>query len=195
MFFIDKNINHYIDLYYAERVPKEYFTQYIFIKQEVLGIKHRDYLNLNDSVGTVDQREDAYGIYDNVESFDFLKFLKFSNFFINHNIDIPRCFRGVKSLRRDINKLDTLKFNNYLMRGGKRYQTLYLLNRTVTQLMTEFTNVRDLTLRAKTSWKDFFILFSKIIPGTNYKTFGLSKNEVTTYLNVVTPSHKDMLTP
>ena len=52
--------------------------------------------------------------FKNVElEFKYLSNITFINFFRLSNVDIPRCFKRTKNIRRNINELELLKLNNY----------------------------------------------------------------------------------
>jgi hypothetical protein len=64
----------------------------------------------------------------------FLKNRTFTSFFRENNIDVPRCFKKTKSVRRSNNELHLLKFNNYLMRDGKRAQSFKYLSQILSNV-------------------------------------------------------------
>nr|QPL15895.1 ribosomal protein S7 [Strombidium sp.] len=63
-----------------------------------------------------------YGEGEPNNNYKYLQENKFLDFFKSHRIDTPTCFRKTKSIRRNNNKFELIKFNNYLMRKGKRWQ-------------------------------------------------------------------------
>jgi hypothetical protein len=63
--------------------------------------------------------------------FNYLSNTTFTNFFKASNVDVPRCFKRTKTIRRSINEIEILKMNNYLMRHGKRYKTFKFLSKSL----------------------------------------------------------------
>ncbi len=57
-----------------------------------------------------------------IAPFKFLRKSSFISFFITNLIDVPKCFKKVKSLRRLNYELPLLKLLNFLMRDGKKEQ-------------------------------------------------------------------------
>lgn len=55
-------------------------------------------------------------------SFKFLRKSSFISFFITNLIDVPKCFKKVKSLKRLNYELPLLKLSNFLMKNGKKEQ-------------------------------------------------------------------------
>lgn len=65
------------------------------------------------------------------EIFDYYYYFRFSSFidfFDRRDVDVPKCFVGVRSLRRFSFELLLLKFSNLLMRRGKREKIFKTIN-------------------------------------------------------------------
>jgi hypothetical protein len=63
-------------------------------------------------------------MHTETENLLYLKNSSFIFFFINNLIDVPVCFKKSPSLKRKVFELPLLKFTNFLMKKGKREQTL-----------------------------------------------------------------------
>lgn len=94
--------------------------------------------------------------------FEFLANSTFVSFFRSNLIDIPRCFRITKSMRRPKNEIMLLKLNNYLMRGGKRYKTLNLLNSILSDHRAGIVGVALNQPFTSLDWKTVFISLNYI---------------------------------
>ena len=107
------------------------YTQY----EELVELDKRrnlvDPMNFLPSPALFMDLENNYGITQTHDDFNFLIKSDFNSFFISNNVDIPSYFDHTKSVKRSINNIPILKFNNYFMRDGLRYKTLFLLNQTV----------------------------------------------------------------
>jgi hypothetical protein len=83
---------------------------------------------------------EEFGLENAKDDFEYLQNTTFTNFFKASNVDVPRCFKKTKTIRRSINEVEILKLNNYLMRQGKRAKTFKFLSNSIN---TSFNNYID----------------------------------------------------
>jgi hypothetical protein len=108
---------------------KNYFLQQIDISEEFYEDRFFSCVKLKKQNELKNLLLNDYGIHESIDDFFYLKNRTFTSFFRENNVDVPRCFKHTKSTRRPNNELHLLKFNNYLMRDGKRAQSFkYLSN-------------------------------------------------------------------
>jgi hypothetical protein len=91
-----------------------------------LNIKFNSILKIKETSSFYDEKEDYYGIYHVEDDFEFLTTSDY-----------------IRSVRRPINELTYLKFNNYLMRKGMRLKTLKVLNSLTLNLQKEYPQLID----------------------------------------------------
>ena len=181
MFFLYKNIDHNIERHYETNLKTNYYHQYILLKETYFREKLEHCLDLTDSKLFFTELEDNYGIYDTTDSFWYLNYSTFNSFFAESLIDIPRCFKKTKSVKRPNNELDLVKFNNYFMRDGLRYKSFSFLTKSLWNAVSElqYTNYR--TNKTYSTWKDLFLVFSSLVFSNNYKQIHFLNEEVTTF--------------
>lgn len=168
--------------------------QYVIFNETQLNDKFKSILKIRDSSEFFDEKEDYYGIYQVEDDFQFLITSDFYSFFIENNIDIPHYFHYIRSVKRPINEITYLKFNNYLMRQGKRFKTLNMLNKLLFNLNKDFPLIKDLIYQTPSSWKDFYFIFNSLNIKKNYQKFLFQRNEITNYGNVHNNLFIDILT-
>jgi hypothetical protein len=98
-------------------------------------------LGMTDSIELENFLLDEFALDQARHDFEFLANSTFVSFFRSNLIDIPRCFKITKSMRRPKNEIMLLKLNNYLMRGGKRHKTLNLLNSILSDYRTSIIKI------------------------------------------------------
>lgn len=91
---------------------------------------------------------DEYGVYEHEDEFDYMDRASFYEFFDENAVDIPCFFAKTKSVKRGINELEVLKFNNYFMRKGKRYKSLKLIYSVLWDLFNEFKNLEGVVFNS-----------------------------------------------
>ena len=180
--------HHYVypanEMYFLQRLkPSTNFFKYNF--------KYRLFPeNLTDSK---ELRAEDYGLEDVFYEFEYLHYSTFIMFFSENQIDVPRCFRKTKSVRRRINENDFLKFNNYFMRHGLRYMSWSLLSGILYDL-NRLLWVRQFSDSPRiTSWKVIFLQLSSL--STNSKQpyfYGSLKKDYTSYGRVFNQAGKQI---
>ena len=132
-----KNIEQHIEKHYEIESNKNYFLQQLDISEEFYEDRFFPCIALQKQTDLKNLLLDDYGTHESIDDFFFLKNRTFASFFRESNVDVPRCFNNTKSVRRSINELHLLKFNNYLMRDGKRAQSFKHLSKVLGDLFTK----------------------------------------------------------
>lgn len=112
-------------------------------------------------------------------------------FFRDNLIDVPRCFAKTKSVRRPINQVDLLKFNNYLMRDGKRLKLFGKLSKSIKFIIQEQKTLNHRTFKTPFSWRNIYITFNYMLhTGPTHNQIPSFKEEVTTFGHTMLPIGK-----
>lgn len=194
MILVNRHVDHKVEWYYDEPQPERRLLQYVLFNEIKLHQKYKSILNIYESSDFYDEKEDYYGIYNVEDDFQFLITSDFYSFFITNNIDIPRCFRPIRSVKRPINEINFLKFNNYLMREGKRLKTLKTLNMLILSIQKDYPTLKDIIFKTPANWRDFYFIFNSLKLTQKYNQLFFVKNEITSYGNVHTNLFIDILT-
>lgn len=144
MLVLNKQIGHSVEWYYGLDTPKEYYTQYLVTSNEFLRDKVSNCLSINELPSFYNELEDEYGISNGSDDFGYLVQSGFYEFFNSNNVDVPRFFKKTKSVKRGINNINLIKFNNYFMRSGKRYKALRLLMGTMWSIFEDIKSAPTL---------------------------------------------------
>lgn len=143
-----KNIEEHIEKHYEIESDKNSFLQQIDISEEFYDDRFFPCITLQNQPDLKNLLLEEYGVHESIDDFFYLKNRTFTSFFRENQIDVPRCFNMTKSVRRSNNELHLLKFNNYLMRDGKRAQSFKFLS---SALWDSFSQVQDLDERPFTT--------------------------------------------
>mgnify|MGYP007121698774 FL=1 len=138
-------------------------------------------LEINESKVFYSELEDGYGQYDPMDSFWYLNYSTFNTFFSEASVDIPRCFKKTKSMKRANNEIDLLKFNNYFMRAGQRYKSFSFLSKTLWSLLTELQKNNYRLYKTTNSWRDFFVVYTSLVFKGKYTSLFAPSEEVLTF--------------
>jgi len=175
-------MEHHIEKHYEIDSDLNYQLQYLEVGEEFYENRLDSCLNFNLSDDFEEFMHEEYGTHEAIDDFEFLKERSFKSFFRDQGIDVPRCFEKTLSVRRPINQLDFLKFNNYFMRDGKRLKSLKTLNKVKFQLIDEIKNSELKPLRFGHTWKDIFTLLNtNVVRGQQYRHFITPQGSSTTY--------------
>jgi hypothetical protein len=142
--FITKNVEHHLERHYEIETNKNYYLQYIYVSDEFYIERFSHCLNLSESITLKNIILDEYGSHEPSNDFWYLKERTFTSFFRENNVDVPRCFKRTISVRRPINEINILKFNNYIMRHGKR---LNIFTSLVNVIHTQINDTKTLNER------------------------------------------------
>ena len=115
----------------------------------------------------------------------------FTSFFSTNLIDVPKCFKGIKSLYRLSHTLPIVKFTNLLMRKGFKERVFRLLSRTAILYLNQHLQTHFLTQTQSTGWANIFLTFSTLhMQSSNQLTY--SNNIQRFYLNTLHLLHNDV---
>jgi hypothetical protein len=191
--FIIKNYEHHLERHYEIESNKNCFLQYIYVSDEFYDERFNHCLGLSEDFNLKTFLLDEYGEHNSFSDFMYLQKRSFTSFFRENNVDIPNCFRKTLSVKNPINEVKLLKFNNYLMRHGKRLQVMSIL---LNVIFDQYTNPENLDLRnLKTnySWKTFFlILNSMTYVEKQAQLLPLVDEESSTYNHIVSNTTKSI---
>lgn len=134
---ITRNIEHHIERHYEIESNKDYILQQIDLGDEFYEDRLNHCLAVRETNEFNEILLDHYGEHESIDDFEYLKERTFTMFFRDNLIDVPRCFAKTKSVRRPINQIDLLKFNNYLMRDGKRLKLFGKLSKSIKFILQE----------------------------------------------------------
>lgn len=189
--FITRITEHHIERHYETDTNKNYFLQHIYVSDEFYENRFMHCLGMQRSIELKNLLLDDYGSHNSYQDFEYLNNSTFTSFFRENSVDIPRCFQRTVSVRRAVNEVNLLKFNNYFMRHGKRWNFFTFLSKSIN---TEFYNPLTLDDRWSTvnfSWKSIFLILNfalKSKPET-YMIPSISKESVN-YNHLITGTHK-----
>ena len=133
-----RNIEHHIERHYEIEADETSYLQRIAVDFEFYEDRLEHCLHIPEMHEVDLLLLDEYGDEDVLEEFEYLHYSTFISFFRSNSIDIPRCFRKTLSVRRAINEVDILKFNNYLMRHGLRARSWSFLSEMIVNLSREY---------------------------------------------------------
>jgi hypothetical protein len=126
-----------VERHYEIETNANYFLQYVYVTEEFYNNRFFHCLSHTSSLDLKNLLLEEYGSHTSYDDFNYLREISFTSFFRENAVDVPRCFSKSISLKRSVNEALFLKFNNYIMRHGKKLNTLkYLLS----SLYGEFFN-------------------------------------------------------
>ena len=166
----------------------------MLMREKFFTEKIQHCLAVTESSEFFNEVEDEYGIFVVADDFDYLRFSTFYSFFGENNLDVPRFFKKTKSVKRPINEVSLLKFNNYFMRKGARYKSTKVLLNVLWSLFSDIKELRTTSTKSLSSWKDFYIIFNNIFFNKNYKSLAFTKGETLRFDNLQSPNYKDLTT-
>ena len=181
MFFLRKPYEHSIELHYGHHLQTTYYYQELPLQEEFFKEKLQHCLSLTDSKQFYEELEDGYGIYETEESFEYLNYSTFTMFFDEIAVDIPRCFKKTYSVKRSINELELLRFNNYFMRHGLRYKSFSFFSKTLWSLIMNSREGGFIVGAAATSWRDIYLTFASLTFNGTYNNLKFPIDETTTF--------------
>lgn len=168
-----KLIEHHIERHYEYLPDTSIYLQRMSAPDEFFEHRLNRCLVMDDMVEVNEWLMEVYGSEDVVEEFEFLHYSTFTSFFRTKNVDIPRCFRKTKSVRRRVNETDMLKMNNYLMRHGKRSKAWATLSKVLNDLSPTYVGTSGQVNPKTLNWKEFYI---------NLSLMPLSKSQPSVYV-------------
>lgn len=119
--------------------------------------------------------------------FSHLSNATFINFFRLANVDIPRCFKRTKNMRRSTNELELLKLSNYLMRHGKRAKTLKTLLTAIHESHSDYSKLFFNDYKDFFDWRKTFLTLNYLsFQSKNYTKFNPTLFEFDSYGHQIT---------
>lgn len=144
---------------------------------EIYFRKLNKYLELFEADNFFNWQDHVYTFDDVLESFWFMKHSDFKFFFSNSMVDVPQCFNASNSLRRNVNKTPLLRFNNYLMRAGKRMKSMNLFLSVIWNIFfTEKNILKESNKTNSISWKSIYISLSSIFLNNRHNVYPINYN-------------------
>ena len=162
-----KNIEQHIEKHYEIESNKDYFLQQIDISEEFYEDRFFPCITLQKQNDLKNLLLDDYGNHEAIDDFYYLKNRTFISFFRENSIDVPRCFAHTRSVRRATNELHLLKFNNYLMRDGKRAQSFKHLSCVLYKSFCKVHEFDERPFHTNFSWRTFFLNFNYLHGNSN----------------------------
>jgi len=189
--FIIKNIEHHIERHYEIETDKNYILQELEVGDEFYEDRLYHCLDITESVEFDEVLHDHYGEHEAIDDYEYLKERTFTSFFRNNSIDVPRCFRKTRSVRRPLNEIDLLKLNNYLMRDGKRLKVFGYLSKALWTLFNGDENREVRTYKTNLPWQTIFITFNYLTHNSgSHNHIPAVKEQATTYGHTMLPIGK-----
>lgn len=175
-----KNIEQHLEKHYEIESNKNYFLQQLDISEEFYEDRFFPCVVTKDLPDLKTLLLDEYGTHESIDNFFYLKRRTFTSFFRENQIDVPRCFNETGSVRRSNNELHLLKFNNYLMRDGKRAQSFTYLSKALWSSFESTWDLDERPFKTNYSWRAIFINLN-YLGGTARKL-----NEFSTFIEAPT---------
>lgn len=189
-----KNIEQHIEKHYEIESNKNYFLQQLDISEEFYEDRFFPCITVQKQIELKNLLLDEYGTHEAIDDFFYLKNRTFASFFRENRVDVPRCFNQTRSVRRSNNELHLLKFNNYLMRDGKRAQSFKHLSKVLSTSFSEVQEFDDRPFYTNFSWRTFFLNFNYLHGKShNLNEFTNFIELPTTYGHYMDPTSKYIL--
>jgi hypothetical protein len=162
-----KKVPHNFEVHFEDKLFDTRPVQFLDLDSDYLVPVFKDMLRNYESAVFDDWWSETYNTHIVSEDFGALVVCNFKSFFKGISIDTPRCFSNSHSLKRDINKYDVYKLNNYSMRSGKSLKTYLLLLRALQS--AQATNYAEtFTSKGLTSWMVIYNLLNNINISSGY---------------------------
>ena len=192
MLLLVKNSENCIEYHY-NREDKNLYLQYINVSEVFFSEKIKNCLEITKHSNVDNDVYNEYSVYDNLITFDYLIDSSFYNFFNNNFIDIPKCFKNTKSVKRKVNEVKLLKMNNYLMRDGKRYTSYKYLLSSFFEFFKNNCDNKFKIFKVDNSWKDIYLVLSQLnFNNSKYLNIRFSNEITLTYGNKLNISSKEI---
>lgn len=168
-------------------------SQLTSLKSLIMSLPHYDETTINSKLDYAFLTPMSFSSDNNqtlINSFKFLRKSSFISFFIKNLIDVPKCFKKVKSLKRLNYELPLLKLLNFLMRDGKKEQLQVFFFKALASLYSKTHFQKDNTALNKTpltlvfskinyNWTKLYLTLATLFEFPNQKRFaGLLANHV-----------------
>lgn len=168
MFFIKTTGNAFdVDLTFYDACDLNHYKKDVCL--DIYSTKLNKYISINESDNFYFWLEENYSVNNSFYNFQFLKHSEFKYFFSSSMVDIPRCFNSSKSLRRPINKTPTVRFNNYLMRDGKRTKSMNLFLHVLWNIF--FKEKSLLKPLDNVTWQSVYVSLSHVYVTSRHRSY------------------------
>jgi len=163
------------------------------IEEEFYEDRFSHCLQMSDTLDFKNLLLDDYGDDESIDDFEYLRDRRFTSFFTENSIDVPRCFSKTRSVRRPLNEIKLLKLNNYLMRDGKRAQSFRFLTAALWECFYDPNGMVDRPFKTNYSWKTIFLSLNYITADSkNILEFPYVKEESVSFGHVLGETSKSI---
>jgi len=179
---LNLNFEHHIDWHYEIESHRSEWLQHMPVEEEFFEDRLNHCLKIPQDSLFQEFLLEEFGSENAEEDFDYLSNTTFTNFFKSSSVDVPRCFRKTKTIRRPINEVEILKLNNYLMRQGKRSKTFKFLARSLNKSFDNYVSTNRSEFKTFPNWKELFLTLNYVsYNSSNYRTFNRTGFEFDNY--------------
>jgi hypothetical protein len=130
-----------MERHYEIETNKSIWLQHIDVEEEFFEDRLNHCLKIPEDTPFKEFILEEFGLENAKDDFEYLQNTTFTNFFKSANVDVPRCFKKTKTIRRSINEVEILKLNNYLMSQGKRSKTFKFLANSINTSFNSYINL------------------------------------------------------
>ena len=185
---ITLNPDHNIGHHYEIESNKNSFLQYMDFDKKFFEQRLDHCLLIPQNTIFNEFMLEEFSKENSKDEFEYLSNITFTNFFKSSNVDVPRCFKRTKTIRRPINEIEILKLNNYLMRQGKRYKTFKFLAKSMNQTFNSYINENIKEFNEEPDWKQLFLTLNFLTKSKrNYQIYSRKGFEFDNYGYQLTP--------
>ena len=191
---IQKNYSTHRENYYNLWYTTEKYFQYNIYHQNFDKVIVNQIIHSKSTNYITDSWEDTHDEWFIHNKYRHLSSLTFYEFFLEHQIDIPSCFKKSHSLLRPQRELTMVSFITYFMRHGLKLKTQNLFISSLQKFFTtQFTPIHYTSLLSwkfiYTSLQNFFYIDSKAYTNPLYYT-----NQIIKYNHYLNTSSKNIST-
>ena len=129
-----KTVPHNFEVHFEDKLFYWRPVQFLNFGSDHLTPSFKDVIRNYESAVFYEWWGETYNTNKAADDFSNLVLCEFKSFFKEISIDTPRCFSDSHSLKREVNKYETYKLNNYIMRSGKSMKTYLLVTESLRQI-------------------------------------------------------------
>lgn len=204
---IQKNYSTHRENYYDLWYTTGKYFQYNIYRQNFNKVITNRVIHSKSDNYIVDSWEDIHDEWFIHNKYNHLSSLTFYEFFLEHQIDIPSCFKKSHSLLRPQRELTIMSFITYFMRHGLKLKTQNLFISSLQKFFT--TQFAPAHYTSPLSWKfiytslqNLFYLDNKVYSNSLYYTnqvikynhyLSISSKNISTYPNMFNLLYKSLL--
>jgi hypothetical protein len=165
---LNLNLEHHIERHYEIETNRSIWLQHIDVEEEFFEDRLDHCLKIPEDNPFNEFILEEFGLENAKDDFEYLQNTTFTNFFKASNVDVPRCFKKTKTIRRSINEVEILKLNNYLMRQGKRAKTFKFLSNSINTSFNNYIDSNKIEYNSWPNWKQLFVTLNYMSYQSNY---------------------------